>query len=168
MNKALRILAIVMLLVTIVGAAAVLYGINTLAPQVVQISSVVTPAASAPDVFDQTLEQVMQELFSGKVYQDPLSLDAKACSFVTYTARLKNRGFFPAEWISLEVQPVTAEGGQDILVLDSGEANVLPSGAQGDVSVTLLTSIAEPQPPRMIEISCYVFGRKQTVVVQAD
>lgn len=168
MSKTLKILSITMLAVTVVGAAAVLYGINTLAPQVVQVSCTVTPAADAQDVFDETLEQIAQGLFAGKVYGDPLSLDARTSSFVTYTVRLRNRGFFPAEWISLAAQPLTAEGGQDILVLDNGGANVLPSGAQGDLSLTLLTTLEEPLASRTIEVSCYVFGRKQIVYAQAN
>ena len=168
MNRLLKILAVLMLMVTVAGAAAVLYGVNTMRPQVVQAVSSVTPAADVQEVFDQTIEKAAQGIFAGKMYADPLTLDAQACSFVTYTVRLHNKGFFPAEWISLQVQPVSSENGQDVLVLDSGGANVLPAGAQGDLSVTLLTTVDGEQPQRTIEISCYVFGRKQTVYVQAN
>ena len=43
----MRVLAIAVLIVTIAGAGAVLYGINTLAPVVEQTSMLVTAAAQA-------------------------------------------------------------------------------------------------------------------------
>ena len=52
MRKALKIAAIAALLVTVAGAGVLLYAMNTLSPQVVQMSVLVTPAAQAQDVFD--------------------------------------------------------------------------------------------------------------------
>ena len=90
-------------------------------------------------------------------------MKAEGCPFVTAPVRVKNRGFFPAEWISLDVQPAEAQDGGDLLVLNNAGANVLSAGSQGDLSVTLLTTLSQPLVPRTIEVTCYVFGRKQTV-----
>lgn len=168
MSKFLKVLAIVMLVITIAGALAVLYGVNTLTPKVIQVTAQATPAASAQETFDAMMEQYAAGLLGGKAYGDVLGLSAEDCAFVTYTVRLQNKGFFPAEWIALQVQPTALGDKQDMLVLDNGGANVLPAGGQGDLAVTLLTTITEEQPPRLIEVSCYVFGRKQVVRVQAQ
>ena len=168
MGKALKITAIAMLAVTVLAAAAVLYGMNTLAPQVVDASVACVPASSAQEAFDTAVSQAANGVFAGRVYGDALSIDPQSASFVTYTVRLRNRGFFPAEWIALNVEPVAIDAGQDVLAMESGGANVLASGAQGDLSATLLTTVANPQPPRTIEITCYVLGRKQTLHVQVQ
>ena len=165
MNRAIKALAIVMLAVTLAAAGAVLYGALNLAPKVVEAVWAVMPAEQAQETFDSLKQAAAEGVLSGKVYGDVTRLDAADCAFVTYTVRVKNAGFLPAEWIALELQPVAYEGGQDMLVLDNGGANVLPAGSQGDIAVTLLTTITGEQPPRAINLTCYVFGRKQTVAV---
>jgi len=164
MRKGLNILAIIVLAVTIAAAGAVLYGMKTLMPQVVSVTANVVPAGQAQDMLDTVRRQIDDGLFSGRVFGETDALNAQNLSFVTYTVRLKNNGFFPAEWISLDVTPL--EG--DVLQLENGGANVLYAGAQGDLSVTLLTTLNPPQQERTVEIVCYVFGRKQTVRVQAE
>jgi len=168
MRRGLNILAIVVLVITIAAAGAVLYGIKTLAPQVVSVTASVTPADQARDTFDAVIAQYGDGLFGGRVFGDVSALEAENCSFVTYAVRLKNNGFFPAEWISLDVTPLAGEAGGDVLQLENGGANVLYAGAQGDLAVTLLTTLNPPQQERTVEIVCYVFGRKQTVRVQAE
>ena len=49
----MRALAIAALVVTILGAGAVLYGIERLEPVVEQVSVLVTPAVEAQDSFDE-------------------------------------------------------------------------------------------------------------------
>ena len=155
----MKALAIAALIVTIAGAGAVLYGINTFAPVVEQASVLVTPAAQAQDIFDQATAQVRDGTFTGRVFGDAAGLDAQDCTFLTVTVRLANRGFFPAEWIALDVQP--AEG--DVLQLDNVQANVLPSSSQGDVSATILRAGNAADTQRAFTVSCYVFGRKVTL-----
>ena len=69
------------------------------------------------------------------------------------------KGFFPAEWVSLNVQP--AEG--DVLQLDNVQANVLASGSRGDISATVLHTGDASQTQRDYVVECYVFGRKITL-----
>jgi len=168
MRRGLNILAIIVLVLTIAAAGAVLYGIKTLTPQVVGVTAHVMPAGQAKETFDAVVSQIDDGLFAGRVFGDTAQLDAERCSFVTYTVRLKNIGFFPAEWISLDVAPITGDAGGDVLQLENGGANVLYAGAQGDLSVTLLTTLNPPQQERTVEIACYVFGRKQTIRLQAN
>ena len=168
MNRAIKTLAVVMLVITLAAAGAAVYGMLNLAPEVVGVVTTVTPAQQAQETFDSLRQAAAEGVFSGKVYGDVTGLEAEDCAFVTYTVRVKNAGFLPAEWIALEVQPVSYEGGQDVLVLDNGGANVLPAGAQGDIALTLMTTITQNQPPRAISLTCYSFGRKQTVAVDAQ
>lgn len=163
MSKVMKILAIVVLLATVAGAGAVLYGLNTLTPQIEQVTVVQTPAADVPDMFDGLLTQLAEGTFAGKVFADTDGLSAQDCAFVTYTVRLNNRGFFPAEWIALEISPAEAADGEhgDVLQIGDSGAYVLAAGSRGDLSATLLTTLEEEQV-RTITVTCYVFGQKIT------
>ena len=99
----MKILAILALVATIAGAGAVLYGINTLRPQVVQTAASEMRAQDAADTFAALVSQLENNTFGGKIFGGTGDLRAEECAFVTYTVRLKNRGFFPAEWISMEL-----------------------------------------------------------------
>ena len=124
----MKILAILALVATIAGAGAVLYGINTLAPQVVQTAANVTEAQSVADT--------------------------------TYTVRLQNKGFFPAEWISMEL--VEPKDG-DVLALPDDSRHALAAGSVGDMQLTVLRRTDEEEQAdtaRTLRVTCYVFGRK--------
>ena len=159
MYKAMKALAIATLIVTIMGAGAVLYGINTFAPVIEQTSVLSTPAAQAQDVFNSAMEQVGKGTFTGRLFGQPDAPDAKDCTFLTYTVRLANKGFFPAEWISLDVQPVQG----DLLQMDNVQANVLAAGSRGDLNATILHVGDAGETARAYTIHCYVFGRKITL-----
>ena len=128
----MKILAILALVATIAGAGAVLYGINTLRPQVVQTAASEMRAQDAADTFAALVSQLEINTFGGKIFGGTGDLRAEECTFVTYTVRLKNRGFFPAEWISMELlEP--AEG--DVLALpdDSRRADRRGESAARDL-----------------------------------
>ena len=168
MSKAIRILAIVALVATIAGAGAVLYGINTLVPAAAQVTVNAVPAAQAQQTLEDALSQVAQGTFAGHVFAPADGMAAEGASFVTVSVRLKNRGFFPAEWIALSVIPRedAAAGTRDVLQLDNYGANVLAAGSQGDISATVLTTIA-PEQPLTLEVSCYVLGEKRAFRITA-
>ena len=164
MYKAMRALAIAALVVTILGAGAVLYGIERLEPVVEQVSVLVTPAVEAQDSFDELQRQTADGTFTGRVFGDMMGLNAQDCTFMTVTVRLANKGFFPAEWISLQIQP---EAG-DVLQLDNNQANVLPSGSRGDIAATILHTGDAAGTRRAFSITCYVFGRRVTIEGAAE
>ena len=64
----MKILAILALVATIAGAGAVLYGINTLAPQVVQTAANVTEAQSVVDTFDDMVTRLENGTFGGRIF----------------------------------------------------------------------------------------------------
>lgn len=158
MAKVMKALAIAALLVTIAGAGALLYAVNNLVPAVVQTNIAITPAWQVQDGFDRTAAQLADETFTGRVFGDAAGLDAQGCTFLTYTLRLHNKGFFPAEWVSLDMHPA----GDDICQLDNYSANVLGSRMQGDIAATLLTRGDAADTQRSYTVTCYVLGRKMT------
>lgn len=164
MSKCLKVLAIAALLCTVAGACAVLYGINTLTPQVEQAFATVTPATQAQDVFDHVAGQLAAQTFAGKLWGSVDGLHAEDCAFVTYTVRLNNRGFFPAEWISLQVAP---KAETDLLMLADSSAHVLTAGSRGDLTATILTTDAG-DTARTLTVTCYVFGQKIEFEVPAS
>jgi hypothetical protein len=168
-NRFFKGIAIAALIATIAGAGAVLYGLTMLAPQVESVSVVVTPAAQVPDVFKDTMSKVQSDTFAGTQFADANGLSAEDASFITYTMRLANRGFFPAEWITLLVEPHGADGtGYDVSQLPDERAQVLPAFAEGDVSATILRAGDASQTARNMRIVCYVFGQKVEVAAQAN
>ena len=163
MRRALRIVAVAALLLTVAGAGVLLYAMNTLSPQVVGMSVLVTPASEVQNVFDETMAQLDAGAFSGKVYGSTDDLSAEGCSFVTCTVRLTNRGFFPAEWITMDIVPVQEQSGGDVLELPDAGAYMLASGSTGDISSTVLTTAQDPAAGRTCRVTCYVFGREITL-----
>lgn len=67
------------------------------------------------------------------------------CTFLTYTVRLKNKGFFPAEWISLEL---TEAAQNDVLILPDDSRHMLAAGSMGDIQVTVLNRTNQPDTAR--------------------
>lgn len=162
--KVMKALAIVALLVTVAGAGAVLYGLNMMTPQVQQVSVAATPAGEAREVLGDVRSALEDETFTGRVYGDTQELRAEECTFLTYTVRLANRGFFPAEWIELTIIP----GENDVLQLPDDGGRVLTAGGVGDLSATLLVRGDAQDTRRTLQVSCYVFGQKIAFQVGAD
>lgn len=170
MGRLMRVLAILVLLATIGGAGVVLYGLNTMQPQIEQVIVTKTPAVQAQTTFDMLMEQAALGTFTGTAYRDTAGLRAQDCTFMTYAVRLKNSGFFPAEWIHLKVEP--KEG--DVLQLGDAGAYVLGAGARGDLTATILHEGDSADAQRTLKVTCYVFGQRieffvtQTAAVQQN
>ena len=161
MNRFLKILAIVVLLLTVAGAGAVLYGLTMFEPQVESVTVVATPAVQVPSVFEEAMTQVSQGTFAGTQFAQADALSAESCTFLTYTVRLANKGFFPAEWIMLNVEPAAQEeSGYDVLQLADPRAHVLAANSEGDLSATILRAGDAENTSRNLRIICYVFGQR--------
>lgn len=162
MSKVLKGLAIAVLLITVIGAGAVLYGISTLQPRVEQVLVAVTPAEQAQDVFDTVLAQLDNGTFAGTQFTNADGLEAQSCTFLTYTVRLNNRGFFPAEWVSVAVEPQQSADGasRDVLQLGGEGAYVLGAGSSGDLTASILRTGDASDTSRRLQVTCYVFGQK--------
>lgn len=142
MGRFMKILAILALVATIAGAGAVLYGINTLAPQVVQTAANVTEAQSVADTFDDMVTRLENGTFGGRIFGGTDDLRAEDCAFVTYTVRLQNKGFsrrngFP--WSLVEPK----DG--DVLALPDDSRHALAAGSVGDMQLTVLRRTDEEE-----------------------
>ena len=166
MRGLLKGLAIAALLATVIGAGIVLYGLNAMEPGVVQVSVTATPATQAQEMFDAVLSQVDNGTFSGTQFALADGVSAESCTFLTYTVRLQNRGFFPAEWVSLAIEP--AQDGGDVLQIGGDGTHLLMARSTGDLSATLLRTGDATVTARTLSISCYVFGQKLVVQAQAE
>ncbi len=164
MGKIFKALAIFLLLVTIVGAGVMLYGVQMLTPKVEFARVETITASEAPELFEQTCAALDDGTFTGRFFAeqiDAASLEAEQCTFLRYSVRLRNRGFFPAEWISLTVIPKDG----DLLMIGGADANVLAAGTQGDLSVTVLHEGDGVDLARTVDMVCYVFGQKISLAI---
>ena len=168
MNRFLKGLAIVVLLITVAGAGAVLYAMTMFEPKVVSVTAAATPAVQVQDTFDAVVEQTQLGTFTGRQFADTDGLDAQRCTFLTYTLRLENKGFFPAEWIMMDVQPQQSNISRDILQLGDTQARVLNAGSQGDLTATILCEGDASDMARQLKVTCYVFGQRVEFSVQAQ
>ena len=168
MNGIMKGLAIAALLVTVLGAGVVLYGLETLTPQVELVQVELTPATDVQDVFDRAMEQVQNRTFIGRVLSDTQGLTAEDCVMLRYTVRLSNKGFFPAEWIALVVEPQLGEDSRDVLQLDDGSAHVLGAGKRGDLTAVIVHTGDASDTARTLHIVCYVLGKQIEFDVQAE
>ena len=169
MSRVFKVLAIAALLITVLGAGAVLYSLTAFEPQVEYAAVTATPALHAQETFDALLEQVQSGTFAGTQFAQANSLSAEECTFLTYTVRLANKGFFPAEWITLQVEPWNPDGsGYDVLQLADARAHVLAANSEGDLSATILRAGDASQPARNLRIICYVFGQRVEIAAAAQ
>lgn len=168
MRGLLRGLAIAALLVTVVGAGVVLYGLSTMEPAVAWVNVTATPAQQAQETFDAVLAQLDVGTFGGTQFAAADGLNAQSCTFLTYTVRLQNRGFFPAEWVSLSIEPRQDGGGSDVLQIGGDGAHMLAAGSSGDLSATLLRMGDAQDTARTLNIACYVFGQRIDVQANAE
>ena len=128
--------------------------------QVVQTAANVTEAQSVADTFDDMVTRLENGTFGGRIFGGTDDLRAEDCAFVTYTVRLQNKGFFPAEWISMEL--VEPKDG-DVLALPDDSRHALAAGSVGDMQLTVLRRTDEEEQAdtaRTLRVTCYVFGRK--------
>ena len=79
----MKILAILALVATIAGAGAVLYGVNTLRPQVVQTAADETRAQDAVDTFDDMVMRLETTRLAENLWRDGRSARGRICAFVT-------------------------------------------------------------------------------------
>ena len=70
---------------------------------------------------------------------------------------MQNKGFYPAEWISLELTDAAQD---DVLILPDDSRHVLAAGSMGDIQMTVLNRTNQPDPARTLRVTCYVFGQK--------
>lgn len=152
--KKLNIFLAVILAVLVLLAAYFLIG-GTL-------SASVNPASAAASDHPEAFESIQNILSSGAAPDQfsPAPESAEGCTLIDATITLRNRGLFPAEWVSIRVTPASG----DIAVYSlTGEGSSIPAGGSGQVNLKLIT--ANASAARTVELQYYVFGMPRTVHV---
>ena len=112
-------------------------------PKVYESIRGVLASGAAPQAFDAT----------------PLG-DPAQYELVDITVDLKNRGFFPAEWLHVECQ---ARPGDVAVYSLTGEGSDVPARGAGQVNLKLITT--GDAGGRAVTLEYYVYGMKRTVTV---
>ena len=117
-------------------------------------------AAEYPTVF----ESIRGVLATGAAPQtfdaNPLG-DAENYTMMDVTIALKNRGFFPAEWLHVEC---AAQPGDIAVYSLTGEGSDIPARGSGQVNLKLITTSASLEG-RTVSLEYYVHGMKRTITV---
>ena len=154
MRKSTMILGTVFLIMAMM-AVLFLLGSNLS----VKLSTMTANAADYPKAY-ASIESVMAtgapQLFSEALPEDPAD-----CRLEDVTITLANRGLFPAEWISVNVDGAPG----DIAVYSlTGEGGDIDARGSGQVNLKLITAGA-PDAPRRYGIEYYIYGMKRTIRV---
>ena len=119
-------------------------------------------AAEYPKAY-ASIQSVLQsgapQLFSEELPDDPAQ-----CRLEDVTITLSNRGLFPAEWISVNVEGAP----WDVAVYSiTGEGNTVAGRSVGTVNLKLV-SLAGSGWPRVYHIQYNVFGMKRSIDVKTE
>lgn len=147
--------------VTVVALALFGYGVYGLQMQVGEMTAVVTPATSAAEQFEALRAAMDNDSLTGRVYQKEALGNPEDYVFVTYTVRVKNVGFIPAEWIELVITP----GAGDILEMDISDAQVLGARSEGDLKAVILQKGDGSDTARAAQVQYYAFGSPYAVSI---
>lgn len=154
--KAAAIISVVLLILCLLGVGA-LYATSGMAVESVGVIAV--EASTQPDLFNQLRQQVESGSVLGTAYTSQTWLDdASSYQFYTYTIRLRNDCFVPAEMIEVQVTPM--EG--DVLQIGDYTVKQLTARTTGDLQVTILTAIGM-HPVRELNVTYYVWGMPFTL-----
>lgn len=157
MRKSTMILGTVFLIMAMM-AVLFLLGSNLS----VKLSTMTANAADYPKAY-ASIENVMAagapQLFSEALPEDPAD-----CRLEDVTITLANRGLFPAEWISVNVDGAPG----DVAVYSiTGEGSSIAGRSVGTVNLKLV-SLERGSGARVYHIQYYVYGMKRELDVVAD
>ena len=148
--KYAAIAAALLLIASLVGVGALYLTANV---TVEAVGVVAVEASTQPEVFFSLKEQQQNGHITGTVYTSASIGDAENYQFYTYTVRLKNNCFLPADMVELQVTPM--EG--DVLQIGDTSAKVLAARTTGDIQATILTDFGM-HAVRELNITYYMWG----------
>lgn len=153
----MRVLACILVLITLVVGAFVGYCYYGAQMQIDGVAASLTPAAEAIGTYNDVRDKLANGTFIGTKYADAEFLMPESFAFLTLTVRMTNKGMFPMDWIELEVTPDVA----DILMLPAERTPSLAGSSSGDFSAILLTRTGV-NTKRQVTVHYYVLGRAYT------
>lgn len=157
----MRTFSIVMAVVTAVVLLVVGYAALTTDVGVSVVATSSEPASNQYEAFMMATAWARENDSMNVVKFADSDADVSQCSVVYLTVEVSNWCFLPAEWVQLHVQPANG----DILQIrqESGSARGFGRTA---FQAVLITSAANPNVGRQVEVEYYIFGRKYTAMSQ--
>ena len=156
MKPATVVLSLILILMLALGAF--FYTGGTLKAQV---NSITADAAEYPDAFESIRSVVASGAAPRQFSQDALDNPANY-SLVDVTINLTNRGIFAAEWLNVQLEPVTG----DVAVYSlSGDGVDVSARSTAQVNLKLVTR-APAGSVRTVSIQYYVYGVSRTIELQ--
>ena len=124
---------------------------------------IATDAIDAEDSYNAILDAVAGETFVGTLFSgsgftgaaEGKAEERKAedCQFFTYSLRIRNNSFIPAEAVEIQVTPMTG----DILQVGDNVRHDLPARSSDEFQVTMLTG-KNTHNVRELVVTWYMWG----------
>ncbi len=130
----MRIVAWVLVVVTAIVGALIAYSLYAAELSVSMGEVRVVPASDMAEQFQRLQQATRERAVIGRQFQVNELGDAYAYEFHIYTARVRNNGLIPADWIRLDVEP----GPGDVLQVDGEGASMLPAMSSGELQAVVL------------------------------
>ena len=155
----MRTFSIVMAVVTAILVIVVGYAALTTDVGVSVVATSSEPASNQYEAFTMATAWARENDNTNVTRFTDSEADVADCSIVYLTVEVSNWCYLPAEWVQLHVQPASG----DILQIrqDSGRARGL---GKTTFQAVLITSAANPNVGRQVEVEYYIFGRKYTAM----
>lgn len=145
--------AIIALILFLAALGGVGYLYTTCQITVVDVGAQATAAADQPTLFDELKTQQERQEVIGTSYSKEELTAPEDYQFLTYSIRLSNTCFIPADNVEVQVTPMAG----DVLQIGDTAIRTLPARATGDISATILTH-AGSQPVRELMVTYYLWG----------
>lgn len=104
-------------------------------------------------LFDELQARTEKGTLIGTPFTAAAFPKASDCLFYTYTVRLRNNCFLPADLVELQVTPISG----DVLQIGDTEAHVLDGRSTGEIRATILTD-RNLRNVRELTVTCYFWG----------
>lgn len=145
--------AIVMVIVLVASVCGVGWLYMTANVHIEALGVTALEAAAQPETFSALVRQTEGHALTGTVFSADDLRSAEHYQFLTFSVRLRNDCFLPADMVEVQITPM--EG--DVLQLGSDGAKMLPAQSTGDITTTILTDISM-HSVREIVVTYYMWG----------
>ena len=148
--KPLAIFLVILVLAALAGVGYLYFNASL---TVTYGSVVATDPVTQPDVFTQIRASLENDTFVGTRYGTADLGGPEDYIFYTWSVRLDNKTFLPADTIEIQVTPMTG----DVLSIGDPAGHTLSSGGSTELSATFLTA-RDKHSVREAIVSWYVWG----------
>ncbi len=146
--------AIILIVLCVAALVGVGYLYMTANVSVTGTGCTATDALDMGDTFAGVKAAVAGETFTGTLFQTAPEIgEAEAYQFYTYTVRLQNASFLPAEVVEIQVTPMDS----DVLQMPDDTRHDLPARQTGDFSAAILTT-KDMHNVRELKVTWYIWG----------